>query len=94
MKVHPLPPFAQMPPELDKVTRAGPLTCPHRSAGAGGIERRVQYGHIPPGQVGYMCAAMCSSMYSTVLSWTLPPYCQAEKPVPLQALDNITSLHH
>lgn len=36
MKVHPLPPFAQMPPELDNVTRAGPLTCPHRSAGAGG----------------------------------------------------------
>lgn len=36
MKVHPLPPFAQMPPELDNVTRAGPLTWPHRSAGAGG----------------------------------------------------------
>lgn len=36
MKVHPLPLFAQMPPELDNVTRAVPLTWQHRSAGVGG----------------------------------------------------------
>lgn len=35
MKVHPLPLFAQMPPELDNVTRAVPLTWQHRSAGVG-----------------------------------------------------------
>lgn len=36
MKVHPLPPFAQMLPELDNVTRAVPLTWLHRPAGVGG----------------------------------------------------------
>ena len=36
MKVHPIPPFAQMPPELDNVTLAGPLTSAHWPAGVGG----------------------------------------------------------
>ncbi len=35
MKVHPLPPFAQMPLELDNVTLAIPLTVGAPPAGVG-----------------------------------------------------------